>query len=315
MSRLQKKCLAFSVGLHGLLLAVLIAGSAFAPAPKDNDLVLLNMIPANILDKAGVGGGSPQAVALQPAPPPPQPQAQAQPTPLPPPPKPERQERRTEIPKPVEPKRRVEPKEITRAEPEPAPAEHGLAPEPKPRRKPHEVQVDYTPASTQFNKSKKQKETDEARQAAIEADQARAAARASARAEARRQREIKAALDTLASGVAATAAQHVTIDNEGEGGPSFADYKTVIYSIYNRNWIRPDSTVNRGAQAKVRILVGRDGSIISAEIVTPSGEASMDRSVERDLRSVKSLPPFPAGAQDQQRSFFILFDLSTEAAG
>jgi TolA protein len=187
-----------------------------------------------------------------------------------------------------------------------------MAPEPKPKRKPHEVQVDYTPASSELHKSKKQKETDEARQAAADAEQARAAARAESRAQAQRQREIKAALDTLAAGVSSKASDHPIVENEGDSGPSFADYGTVVGNIFYRAWITPDNAVNRLAQTKARIVVSRDGRVVSAEIVGPCGEKDVDKSVERALRAVTSLPPFPAGAHDDQRTFLINFDLKAK---
>ena len=68
MTRLQKKCFLFSVGMHGLLAVIVLVSSAFRDKPDANDIPILTMIPANILDEAGAGGGSPEpAAAPQPA--------------------------------------------------------------------------------------------------------------------------------------------------------------------------------------------------------------------------------------------------------
>jgi TonB family protein len=103
MNRLQKKCAITIVGFHLLLLVVLIVGPGFfAPKPKADDLQVLDVIPANLIDAAFNSG------VRNAQPPPPAPAV----TPLPPqpavaPPKPE-------IPEPVKP--------VVKA----------LAPEPKP---------------------------------------------------------------------------------------------------------------------------------------------------------------------------------------
>ena len=63
MTRLQKKCFVFSMGLHGLLAATLIVSAGFSSRPEDSGLQVLSMIPANILDGAGAHGGTPAAAA------------------------------------------------------------------------------------------------------------------------------------------------------------------------------------------------------------------------------------------------------------
>ena len=74
----------------------------------------------------------------------------------------------------------------------------------------------------------------------------------------------------------------------------------------------PLVTPDRLATADARIVVARDGSIISAELVRRSGNPQVDRSVERALRAVTKLPPFPAGSHDEERTFTIQFDLQSK---
>jgi TonB family protein len=79
MNRLQKKCVIVTVGVHLLLLTLLLVGPAFfSPRPKMDDLRVLDVIPANLID-APFNSGVANA-----APPPPEPVAPpTPPTPVP----------------------------------------------------------------------------------------------------------------------------------------------------------------------------------------------------------------------------------------
>jgi periplasmic protein TonB len=295
MTRLQKKCFFVSAGMHGLLGVILLGSSAFREKPSTKDIPILTMIPSKILDEAGAGGGSPAAAAPQ-APPPPQPAPPAaqpaQPTVQPSPPIKAAELMEHPRPRPVEP------------EPAPQPVMPKEA-EARPAHKTHEIHVDYTPASAAVHKTKTK--TSES-----------AAADPSSSAEARRlRREIAESLNALAAGVQTSGAKESVVEMPGQGGgEAFAGYETVIYNAYYHAWTTPDSVANRLAAADVKIVVARDGTIVSAEIVSKSGEAAMDKSVERALRAVDKLPPFPAAARDEQRIFLIRFNLEgKEASG
>jgi TonB family protein len=81
MNRLQKKCFIATAGIHLLLVLTLIVGPGFfVPKPKADDLPVLDVIPANLIDAAfnsGVRNAQPPPAPVvtppQPAPPPPQP--------------------------------------------------------------------------------------------------------------------------------------------------------------------------------------------------------------------------------------------------
>ncbi|HUA38404.1 MAG TPA: TonB family protein [Candidatus Sulfopaludibacter sp.] len=109
MNRLQKKCVIATAGVHLLLLVILIVGPAFfEPRPKADDLNVLDVIPANLID-APYTSGVKNAQALppvQPAPPPPAPQPVVTPPPKPVEPTPTLTERlekifKSEPPKPA----------------------------------------------------------------------------------------------------------------------------------------------------------------------------------------------------------------------
>jgi len=296
MTRLQKKCMIFSLSLHGLMAIILLASSGFSSHPPQTDLQVLNMIPANILDQAGSGGG---ARVVNPAP---QPQAQPRPQPQPQPPQPQRQPVRTE---PVERAPTPAPrqtKETKRPEPEEV-ADAGLEPTPKPRKHPtrHEIRPSYTLASA----STKVKKTDKS--------QSSQTSESSARAEARRMAEIQNSLAKLAAGVRGSGSPNTIVDTEGiGGGEAFASYRDVVFSAYYHAWITPDSASSRLASADAKVTIARDGRIMSAELVRPSGDRALDNSVEEALRRVTQLAPFPASTRDTQRTFVIRFNLESK---
>jgi|SRR5271157_4954383 len=297
MTRLQKKCFLFSVGMHGLLGVIVLGSSAFRDKPATKDTpILMTMIPARILDEAGAGGGSPEPAAA------PQPAAPATPAVQAPQPAPP-------VVRTLQPIAPLHAAELL-ARPKPREVEREPAPQPlmakeaeaKPARKTHEIHPDYTPASSVTQK--KNIKTSES-----------AAAESSSRAEARRLNQIAESLDALASGVKSSGAKGTVVEMPGQGGgEAFAGYETVIYNVYYHAWITPDSVANRLAATDAKIVVARDGTILSAEIISKSGEPALDKSVGRVLRAVTKLPPFPASARDEQRSFLIRFNLEAKEA-
>jgi TonB family protein len=309
MTRLQKKCFVLSVGMHGLLLGILVGTSAFRDKPSTKDIpILMTMIPANILDKAGVGGGSPQPAApasqpSQPAPPALQTPPPARPAPAAVPrPQPVERQKPVEAVEPVE---RPKPKEVTEEPTEPALTSKKVA------AKPHEIHPDFTPASSVISKKKPKTPAPEVSDAASDTYAERAAATSRLRS------TIREAMSGLATGVAHSGAAGTVVDMPGQGGgEAFVGYETVIYNAYYHAWTPPDSIADKLAGADVKIVVARDGTILSADIVSKSGKPALDRSVDRALRVVTKLPPFPASAHDEQRTFLIRFNLeSKEASG
>jgi TonB family protein len=293
MNRLQKKCFVCSLGLHGLVAVTLLASAGFRNRPRPSDLQIMTIIPANILDRSGAGGESPAVTVNRPP--------QALPPRVQPPPQPQPPVVSTPpVARPQPPAPR-QPEEVERPEPEPRPSDDVALP-PKPAaRKPHEIHTTYELASEEkTNKKTKVTEKDSSRESA-------------ARAEARRLREIQESLGQLANGVAKSAAPSTTVNIAGiGGGEAFASYRNAIFNAYYHAWNTPDSLSDRTAEADAKVTIARDGTVISAEIVRPSGNGALDRSVDRALRAVKNLPPFPASAQDQERTFTIQFTPSLE---
>lgn len=304
MNRLQKKCFVFSIGMHGLLAVILIGSAAFRDRPDKTDAPILSLIPANILDQSGVGGGEP-APTMRVSQPQPQPPAQAQPQrQVQPQPREQVQPVAQPVVRRVERQRPQEEEEETR----PLAVSDNPAPRPKMHHHEHEIHPTFT--------SETQTQTHTHRIAEnLEASEEASAASA-ARAEARRRSEIENSLDHLASNVRTSGAGKTTVDipGIGGGGEAFAGYRDVIRSIYYRAWVAPENGGDKSAAPEARIVVARDGTILSAEIVSASGDSTLDKSVSRTLRIVTKLPPFPADARDEQRTFRLQFSLDLKEA-
>ena len=301
MTRLQKKCFLLSVGVHGLLLVILVGSSAFRDKPATKDIhMLMTMIPANILDKAGVGGGSPEPAAAAPQPPQPAPQViRTPPTPRPAP-------AVVRTPQPVERQQPVE--RVERPKPREVTAEPTLPtlPPKKVAKPTDEIVPDYTPASTLTSRNKPKTSAPEVSDTYTQVASNN-----------HLKQRIAQSLNNLARGVQTSGAAGTVMDMTGAGGgEAFVGYETVIFNAYYHAWVTPDSVAERSAKIDVKIVVARDGTILSADITSKSGESALDKSVERALRVVTKLPAFPAASHDEQRTFLIRFSpIEKEGSG
>lgn len=287
MDRLQKKCLATSIGVHLLFLVLLLVGSAFVlPPPPPEEPVTMELvdIPDLLTDElVAPGGGNPMA-ASTPAPPP-KPSIQ-RPAPEPivkePPPKPE-------VAKPAPPKA---------AEPE------KVAEVPKPPSEKPQVKlalnnvVKITGPTADEIKERKEREAAAERAAA---DKARAEWEA-------RNAEIRKLANSLNSALSGNTA----VEIPGPGGAAFANYASVIRKIFKDAWRTPGEAQRSIATVVVEITITRDGTVTRRAIVTRSGFAPLDHSVQDAIDSVREVPPFPAGAKDLQRVFRINYNLDAK---
>jgi TonB family protein len=271
MNRLQKKCIIATVGIHLLLLIILIVGPAFYnPQPKADNTQLLNVIPANLIE-AAFSSGVKNATPPAPAPvvvPPPQP---TPPTPVvqPTPPPP--------APKPVV---APAPTVMERVEKFFKPEPVQPAPE-KAETQPHKIQV-----STQL-----------VSRAAVKNSETAVSPRLNTRV-------ITSAIRNLQKNLN----PGTTVDMPGDSSVAYADYASVVKSIYDQAWALPDSIANDDENVKVTVTIASDGTVLSSSIVTPSGDAPVDNSVQRTIDRVQFIAPFPAGTTDKQRTYIINFN-------
>jgi len=299
MNRLEKKCLVFSAGMHGLLGVILIGSAAFLSSPEENNAPILSLIPPNIIDGATRGGeqSAPMVRVTQPAAqsqPPAQAQAQPQPQPTP-----VAHEQVQAEPEPTVVRHPQRQKVEEQDEPRPVTVSDEPAPRPSKPHRQHEIHPTFTP--TEGTTTHKNLRT--------------TSQESSGRSEEQRLKAIENSLDSslgnLASSVRTSGAGKTIVDvpGVGGGGEVSAGYSAVVKSIYYQRWIAPENGSSRSALPEARIVVSRDGTVISAELVSPSGETTLDKSVIRVLNVVTHLPPFPASMHEDQISFRMRFSL------
>ncbi|MBI4325616.1 MAG: TonB family protein [Chloroflexi bacterium] len=297
MSRLEKKCLIVSAALHLLLMLVLFVGPAFLLSKdRANDLPVIDVIPSKLVDDLLFGGGSPKAAPppsqtvenklpapVQPTalPPPPEPAAPA-PQPEPPATKAKPAEKVERAPKPKLPTDTPQPPKTSEPDPDPAKAK------PAPKR----IQVDLTVKQSP-------------KTAAAAKARAEAAAKAQQTAAAARRDQLAASIQNLRSNLSSG----TSIEMPGPGGEAYANYGQAVKSVYENAWIPPASVTNENKTVQVKVIIARDGTVLSGEILRRSGLAPLDRSVERVLKQINFVAPFPEGARDDQRTFIIDFNL------
>ena len=272
MDRLQKKCFVASCGMHVLLLLVVLFGAAFLAPEKPKPVETLTMIPSRLIDGDQSGGGGNPNITRT------EEKIKGE-TLQPVPPRP--QPAKVEPPKPRPEVAKVEP-------PKPAPTKTVIPKDPPKTT----AKIELTPV----NKSAQRKD-----------------------AEAKRRAEQKAAQEKLAKAIRDVRKEMTQgfnsgtkVEVSGPGGAAYASYRSFVFAAYDNEWQVSNDIANDDSSAIARVVVHRTGRIISAEISQRSGLPALDKSVQRALDAVKSLPPFPEGARDQERTFVIEFSLKAK---
>jgi TonB family protein len=280
MNRTQKKCFIAATGMHLLLLVILFVGPGFLTSKRSpRDLQMLDVIPANLIEAAFVGGGNPNALppVTQPLPQPPASQLAA--------PQPER------APKP-EPAKEAKP-----LKPEPDPVA------PKLENKLRKPEVSLKPVVRKPTKPTSKPDTNSDNEADSQT-----------RADAERRKLASNIARSLREGLSSS----TTVDIRGPGGEAYAGYENVIQSIYQKQYdqalIGAGGIAEGHAEVEVSVTVKRDGTVLSAQLVTPSGNAALNKLVQRVLDKVTFIAPLPAASKDPQRTFNIIFDLKPKKA-
>ena len=157
------------------------------------------------------------------------------------------------------------------------------------------------------------------REDAIKAEakaQTEAKARAKAEGDARRRatQQLESRLNSAYQSLSKNLSSGTTIEPLGPGGEPYADYGQVVKSYYDQAWIDPEDVSEDAATVKVKVVIGRDGSVNSDSIMKRSGVPALDKSVQNALDRVRlrGLPPFPEGAKESQRTYIINFNLKAK---
>ena len=123
-----------------------------------------------------------------------------------------------------------------------------------------------------------------------------------------RQQAFQNAVRSLRNNLTST----TTIDMPGNSSAAYANYASVVKSVYEQAWVPPDDAQNDDANVKVTVTIARDGTVNSARILTPSGDAGVDASVQRTLDRVTFIAPFPEGTTEPERTYTINFNLKAK---
>jgi periplasmic protein TonB len=105
----------------------------------------------------------------------------------------------------------------------------------------------------------------------------------------------------------------VEMPGPGGGGPVSANYRDLVFSRYYSAWNPPTDTDDT-REVPVSITISRDGNILSARILKRSGNSALDNSIQNALENVSFIAPFPAGANEPERVFKIIFTLEAKRA-
>lgn len=331
MNRLQKKCLIGSLVVHSVSLLVLLVGPALMPkkeAPVET-FYLVDVKDIPLTDGQTSGGGAPALPMMSnPEPLPPIQQSVVEP----PPPQPE--------PDPAPPVVKQQPKPVKQPDPEPEPVKPVVKdngptipkdppknPKSKPDTKPKETAKD-TAKDTPKNTDNKAKETasnnnkpklnnkdqikvnlTSTRRDGTATQNNNSDAEDKARAQAAAQGAARqAALSGAARSIAGGLSTSTSITIPGDGNGAFLNYGTAVVSIYESRWTIPSNLAGGNNNVRAKVVIRKDGTVISADIVDKSGNTGVNQSVQRVLDSVRFIKAFPPGATDAQRIFYINFD-------
>jgi colicin import membrane protein len=296
MNRLQKKCAIASASFHLLLLLILFVGPAFlSSGNKADNLPVVDFIPAKLIDAPFAGGGNPDVkpppaapTPPAPAPPAPAPTVSTPPPPTPPPPTPLPRIEKTEPVKDI-----------------------------KPNPEALETKADNKTSKRQISTNLVIR-TRDAKFIAKQAQQEQADAEAQALADARRNavKQIGRAVSGLRGDLSSsTKIESLDSYGPGGGGETYASYAAFVKAKYDQAWIVPDDATSDSALVKVTVTIASDGTVISARVTQPSGDAKVDASVQRTLQRVTFIAPFPDGAKEKERTYIINFDLKAKKLG
>jgi len=294
MNRLEKKCFIGSAGFHGLLLVVFVFGSAFISSQKTINLPPVINLIAIPTDRPISSGGNPNAnpnpAPLQRDPKPPEPTPPVEPPKAAKPPEPDPEPVKKPAPKP-EPQKRPEPKikeppkkELAKDKPKPA-IETNLVTRPSVdlvrQQKEAAMREAKAVAQAKADREAQQRYADERRRIA---------------------QEVGSAIGNLNNSLS----RDVVVDvGGGSGGPAFAHYGSLVGAYYKRAVDAAHPQSDENVDAVIRVVVLRDGTVQDSQWVRRTGNSVLDKAVDRAMKSVRSVPAFPAETKDTERTFTI----------
>jgi TonB family protein len=89
-----------------------------------------------------------------------------------------------------------------------------------------------------------------------------------------------------------------------------AQWATSVLKSFKNTWQAESAgiSLHQAFIIETRVIVARNGEVVSAAITKPSGNQQADTLAAQVLKSVKQVPPIPAGLPDVQKTFIIVFN-------
>ena len=282
MTRLLKKCIFLSVGLHVVVAALLIAAAAFFITKPEKVTPTLSMIAPEVLDNLLNPQTAPAQARVTPAPTPPQPPVQRNRTPEPPTPRPPKKV--APVPTPTPPKKvtlKPTPKKVS------TPKKTTRPPKSTPAKKRPAIKINTSTKTVNGGGSTSRPPVTPAKSPSVNTEGLG--------------KTVKNLRTQLSAGI--------KVNVSGANAAAFTSYAQYVVSVYRRTWepLIP-KTLARSRVAVVSVTVDRTGKVLSARIVRKTGDAALDRSVQSALDRVRSIgKPFPSGSNDSKRTFTLDF--------
>lgn len=271
MTRLLKKCIFLSIGLHVLVAALLIAVAAFFITKPEKVAPTLSMIAPEVLDDLLNPQSAPVQTRVTPTPP--QPPVQRNRTPEPPAPRPPKKV--APVPTPTPPKKASPAKKTTRP-PKSTPAKNRPA-----------IKINSSTKTVNGGGSTSRPPEAPPKRPSVNTEGLG--------------KTVKNLRTQLSAGI--------KVNVSGANAAAFTSYAQYVVSVYRRTWepLIP-KTLARSRVTVVSVTVDRTGRVLSARVVRKTGDAALDRSVQSALDRVRSIgKPFPSGSNDSKRTFTLDF--------
>ena len=168
-------------------------------------------------------------------------------------------------------------------------------------------------ADTKTLISRKSEEDAKAKQKAETEERALSVAAAKAAQQAHLQRVAK--MKAILGGIPGGLSSPVDIHIDAGGGPNaaaFLDYGQMMVRIYEQMWLVPANLNDSLSIVSVTVTVARNGRVLKSQLLKPSGNSAIDKSVGETLQKVIQFEPFPASFREAQKTFNIDFNLKAK---
>lgn len=122
---------------------------------------------------------------------------------------------------------------------------------------------------------------------------------------------MKAILGGIPGGLSSPVDIHI----DAGGGPNaaaFLDYGQMMVRIYEQMWLVPANLNDSLSIVSVTVTVARNGRVLKSQLLKPSGNSAIDKSVGETLQKVIQFEPFPASFREAQKTFNIDFNLKAK---